>query len=644
MAISKIRVLNDQTINKIAAGEVIENPASVIKELVENSLDAGATNICVEIQEGGRQLIRISDDGCGMSPDDAILSLERHATSKIRDVEDIEALLTMGFRGEAVPSIAAISKFTLLTCPRSEGEKKEEGTFIVVEGGRLISCSQAARSPGTTIEVKSLFFNVPVRRKFQKSPSFDTQEILKMLGHLALAYSNVHFELISDQKSILKTPLSSPHLSFHELLGKRLESILGKEYTSGLIPIEFEQGACKLTGYIGNPLSHKANKTGQLLFINQRLVSSPLIGWSVREGYGTMLPNNRYPVFVLHLHLPGDLLDVNVHPQKKEVRLRQENQLKETIIQGVQAALRQEQQHMHPFSIEEEMPTPPFWGAYASLLSPSSKTLSVSEEKWEFKASSPENTLSSCFQDSTETFKGINPLDFSHAQSTPQPQSHPPLPIETPSLNLVSEIPRIAATLVGYCVIESFKLPHQLIGCSGGKQEGGLLLLDQRAAYSRIYYEKLLKHRSSKESQQLLIPLTLQLSTLEFQTLSKYAPVLNEMGFGLREFGENVFLVDAFPLFLKEDQLLPCLNDLIQDLVEAQTSRRIQMEQEEQLALAACRASLPTTKRLSVEEAQGLLRQLLSCDIPAQCPFGKPTCLYFSPEDLAKLFQKTIKL
>lgn len=215
---SKIRVLNDHTINKIAAGEVIENPASVVKELVENSLDAGASTLTIEISQGGRQLIRVSDDGYGMSSDDALLCLERHATSKISAVEDIEELITMGFRGEALPSIASISKFSLLTCQKKESQA-QQGTLVLVEGGRILSCSPAARSAGTTIEVKSLFYNVPVRRKFQKSPTYDTQAILKMISLLALGHSRVQFELISDEKSILKT---TPGHSSNEQLKKRM--------------------------------------------------------------------------------------------------------------------------------------------------------------------------------------------------------------------------------------------------------------------------------------------------------------------------------------------------------------------------------------------------------------------------------------
>jgi DNA mismatch repair protein MutL len=456
-----------------------------------------------------------------------------------------------------------------------------------------------------------------------------------MLGLLALAYPAVQFELISDQKSILKTPLCSSLLSFHELLGKRLECVLGKEYASALIPIKFQQGSYELTGYIGSAASHKPNRTGQHLFINQRLVSSPLIASAVREGYGTMLPNHRYPIFVLHLRLPGALLDVNVHPQKREVRLRQEMQLKETIIQAVQTALRQEQKHLPPLQGEEATFVPPFWTSYASLLSPPSKPPFAAEEKWEFQSTTLPSIAPSHVEHSP--FKEAYSLNLS---CPPKPSSQPISLAQPVALDVQPAIPRVLATLLGYCILEPFQLDSKLIGSSASKKEGGLLLLDQRAAYSRIHYEKLLKHSASKEAQPLLIPLTLQLSVSEFQAMREYAPLLNQMGFGLREFGEQAFLVDAYPPFLKEDQLQTCLQLLIQDLVEMQASRRLQMQKEEQLALAACRASFPTAKRLSLDEAQGLVRQLLTCEFPAQCPQGKPTSLYLAPEELAKWFQK----
>lgn len=628
MTTSKIRVLSDHTINKIAAGEVIENPSSVVKELVENSIDAGATSICIEIQEGGRQLIRITDDGCGMSSDDALLSLERHATSKIREVEDIQDVFTMGFRGEAIPSISAISKFTLLTAPRLEENVSGEGTLIIVEGGRFLSCKSAVRSPGTTIEVKSLFFNVPVRRKFQKSPTYDQQEIIRIIGLLALAHPNIQFEVIGDQKSVLKTPsLLSGH-SFQEMLKRRLEAIFGGEFSSGMVPLNFKQGAYELIGYIGSPSSHKPNRKGQYLFINQRSVFSSIVSQAVREGYGTMLPTQRYPIFALHLRLPGTLLDVNVHPQKREVRLRQELELKEAIIQAVQSALRQGQAPLQStFSQPIISPsTPPYWPSYASLLSPKS------DEKWEFR---PVLKSKETDQPPQNQFKeaGEQRSNFSVPPRPLVEKKEDSLPIQTAS-------PSILATLFGYCLLEPFQVEPRLLGATAAKKEGGIFLLDQRSAYSRIHYEKLLKRSASREIQQLLIPLTLNLSSLEAGVIKEYAHSLNEMGFGVREFGENTFLVDTYPLFLKENQLQNCLSQIIQDLIEMESSRRVQTKREEHLAMVASRASLPSDKRLSKEEAAGLVRQLLTCDLPSKCPMGKPICLYFSPEELAKWFLK----
>ena len=351
---SRIRVLNENTINKIAAGEVIENPASVVKELVENSLDAGASEICVEVVGGGRQLIRITDNGCGMNGDDALLCLERHATSKIRNVEDISEVSTMGFRGEAIPSIASISKFTLITCPAPSEEGDSNATMVIVDGGNLIKCCGAERSPGTTIEVKSLFFNIPVRKKFQKSPTYDSNEILKMLSILSLGNPTIKFILISNHKTVLSTTGGISD-NFLTNLGERISLTLGLEFSSSLISFEEKAADFHVAGFLGKPNYHRHNRTGQYLFINQRPVFSPIISNLVREGYGPTLPTNRYPVFVLHLSLPGSFIDVNVHPQKREVRLRYEHAFRQTFIQSIEKGLRTEADHTPKFSSPKEI-------------------------------------------------------------------------------------------------------------------------------------------------------------------------------------------------------------------------------------------------------------------------------------------------
>lgn len=627
---SKIRVLNEITINQIAAGEVIENPASVVKELVENALDAGSSHICVEIRGGGRQLIRVSDNGCGMSSDDALLCLERHATSKIHNVDDLQALLTMGFRGEAIPSIASISKFMLLTCPQPEAGqiKPSQGTMVLMDGGRLISHQSAVREPGTTIEVKSLFFNVPVRKKFQKSPAYDTQEILKMLMSIALGHVDVQFELISDQKSLLTLPLAAPTLSFHEKLNLRIEALLGREFAEDLCPLKFHKDPYRLEGYIGLPTTHRPNRTGQFLFINHRIVQSPLIAFAIREGYGPSLPANRFPVFVLHLHLDGALVDVNVHPQKKEVRLRQDHILKENLIQAVQAAL--QAYHFTPSSsstiasLHETGFNPPYFSTFneskpdqQDLLPPSAPVL-MSQPYLSLNTGIATKAWTPPPQQDTS-----EPWAFFHT---------PAAPTQIP--------PVILATLPGLILVD----PISIQSYSLANWREGLCLIDQRAAHARIHYERFLAHLKTQPKQAmaiqpLLIPLTLDFSLLDAQLLQEHLSLLNRLGFDIQHFGDQTFIIHAIPEVFKNEEIQICLSTILHDLNEHSLSSYIEQEQDKQLALSACRAALSRRQRLNREEAQLLVNQLLACDSPLRCPFGKPTLVFTSSDDLMQHFE-----
>ncbi|MES2344554.1 MAG: DNA mismatch repair endonuclease MutL [Chlamydiota bacterium] len=328
----KIKVLSDQIINQIAAGEVIENPASVVKELIENALDAGATQIAVEIKGGGLQLIRVIDNGCGMSKDDALLSLERHATSKIVAAEDLFALKTMGFRGEALASIASISKLTLLT---ADGV----GTRVEVDGGKIFSVEPCARTQGTTVEVRSLFFNVPARKKFQKSAAVCATEITRSMTILSLAHPGVSFDLIQQDRPALSAPRAS-------LLLERIAHILGEEFCGGLLAVDIKEEGFELKGFIGAPHHARHKKTGQYLFINKRAVTSPLIAFAVRDAYATRLSEDKHPVFVLHLAIDPHLVDVNVHPQKREVRFCEEEWVKSLVKRGVSLGLQENQEEI----------------------------------------------------------------------------------------------------------------------------------------------------------------------------------------------------------------------------------------------------------------------------------------------------------
>lgn len=322
-----ISLLPSQAIDQIAAGEVVESPASVVKELVENALDAGAKNIKVEISGGGLQLLRVSDDGCGMNAADCEMALVRHATSKIHEPQDLFNLTTMGFRGEALASIASISRLTLLSA-----QEGAHGTKIEVEGGKIQKIAPAARAKGTTFEVRSLFFNVPARKKFQKSSAALSAEIFRILTVLSLGYPEISFELFSGGRRTLATT--------SEELKERAENVLGAEFSGGALTLQWEEGPLKFQGLIGTPLLTRPNRMGQYLFINRRAVSCPLVEEAVRTGYGTQLDERRHPLFLLHLEIPGGLVDANVHPQKKEVRLRDERLLYDKVVASVQKALK----------------------------------------------------------------------------------------------------------------------------------------------------------------------------------------------------------------------------------------------------------------------------------------------------------------
>jgi len=322
-----IRILSEETINKIAAGEVVEDPASVVKELVENAIDAKATSIAIEIKGGGFSMIRVSDDGTGMSQDDLLLSLERHATSKIRSAEDLIEVLSLGFRGEALASIGAISRMRITSCPKD----MVVGAKITCDGGKLGRLEVASRSAGTTIEVLSLFYNVPARKKFQKTAASSQAKIFKVLTKLALANPKLTFRFLADEKKVLSSHIGT--------LEKTCEEVLGARFLKGTSSVDHEENRCHLEGYLGSPLDARRNRLGQYLFVNGRGVVCYEITRGVYEGYGTRLGSQDHPTFVLHLTLPPEWIDVNVHPQKREIRLREQRVVQEVVRRGVLSAL-----------------------------------------------------------------------------------------------------------------------------------------------------------------------------------------------------------------------------------------------------------------------------------------------------------------
>lgn len=602
----KIRLLDEHTINQIAAGEVIENPASVVKELVENALDAGATEVGIEIKSGGRQMIRITDNGCGMTRDDALLCLERHATSKIRSLDDIFGVDTMGFRGEAIPSIASISKFNLITFPQ-EGNHKT-GTLISVDGGKVTQCADVARSPGTTVEVNSLFFNVPVRKKFQRSPIYDTNEIVKVITGLALGNPLIQFRLVSDQKVLLSTAALPANATFQTALSERIRELLGRDYEEYSRFLEANSEGYHVAGFIGLPSFTRHNRSGQYLFINRRLIVSSWIGYLIREAYGTMLPTNKHPVYVLHLTLPGEHVDVNVHPQKREVRFRQEQILKTLLTQAIPKALHGS---VSVSSLESESVLLPL---------PSAPMIEKELPKTSFRFPSPFITPS--------TSTVAEPVVRYFAAPPPQKETQLTFaqPIRTPSLRILTTIPRYI--LVDPASVRDFPL-----------QEGGLCLVHQKAAQMRIVFERLTEREGQPMAvQALLIPYTFEVAPLEQELLLEHLDALNSLGIAIRQLGPRGFIVDALPQFFGNSDVQSLIQELMREMREDKEARRFMREREKCLARAVSRASATYDARLMLPEAQALLDQLMRCQVPYQCPFGKPTLIQITGDEIAKRF------
>ncbi len=629
----KIKLLSDHAINKIAAGEVIENPASVVKELVENSLDAKALDICIEIQGGGRQLIRISDNGFGMELEDALLSLKRHATSKISDVEDIHALTTMGFRGEAIPSIAAISHFKILTSTQDG-----RGNLVIVEGGQVLSQGVAPRAQGTTIEVQSLFFNVPVRKKFLKSPAVDAAEIYKTISLLSLAHPDVKFSLINDGKVQLSTHTSKEQ-NFEEKFKGRAKEILGEDFVDHCKWIDITTPHCHLQGLISIPTYTRHNRAAQHLFINKRSVISMAIGYAIRDGYGTSIPQGRHPAFALHFTIDGNFVDVNVHPQKKEVRLRQELLIREFIIKAVQNTLHQRD------SIPTDYMPSLFPADEARFVSPVfAKAFQTANSDIEEDAPPPfymgkgkENAYISKSPSFNHTFAPQKAYQEGHFEQIVGLDSQKfdcdinPLPL------------KVLGTIVDYILVDA-AISHPLLKQFNNKsnQSGGLLLVSQREAHARIIFEKLLSSENGNihPSQSLLIPHTIDVTPQEANAICTNLDYLNKIGICIKAFGSTTFLIDAIPQAFEKVNVQEFIKDIICDLTHEISCHKTVIEENKlkKTALAASKASISANRKLSMQEADALLCDLCKCKTPLFSPTGKPTMAFLSPDDILRHF------
>ena len=621
---NRIHLLPEHVANQIAAGEVIERPASVLKELLENSLDAGATQVDVHIGAGGRSLVSVTDNGCGMSKDDALLCLERHATSKLRDSDDLDRITSYGFRGEAIPSITSVSKFRL----RSREHDALAGTEIFIDGGKLRDVREVGLAPGTQIEVRSLFFNLPARRKFLRTEATESAHIRHTILLAGLARPDVGFTLTMDEQAPQRWMPG-------EDLRQRLVSIFGADWIELVVPIAAEKGELKLRGFIGKPGVSRAGRNEELFFINQRPVENRTLHFGLLEGYHNSLMKGRYPVAILFLEMDPSGVDVNIHPAKREVRFHDDFTVRHFIVSAVQEALGE-------FS---GAPATKFTFDQAATSTPAPVPIST------LPSVSPAVDLP------PDLLQPPMPLPDSIVMDQKAGDGHrSPLQLERepepialqPTLALPEEVgpqkisPRPEPLITN-------RLGLHVIGCVAqlylvAESPEGLVLIDQHAAHERVLFEQMLKRMALQDpaSQQLLFPVTLEFLPRDADFLLAQVEALQQAGVGITRFGPSTFLVDALPAMVKARDVAEFIRTVVVDLQqEGGETRKGRRLSEEVVAKTVCRHAVKANDALKPAEWDRLLHDLLACDLPYTCPHGRPTMIQLSLAELEKKFGRT---
>jgi DNA mismatch repair protein MutL len=599
----KIKILPEEISVKIAAGEVIERPHSVVKELVENSLDAGATMISISVRNGGKSLIKVVDNGEGMDRQDAENALNRYATSKIGSLEDMASIKTLGFRGEALPSIASVSRFIIV----SRIPQNSIGTEIRVEGGRIEAIRGCERPVGTTVEVRDLFFNLPVRRKFLKSERIEYAEIVEVVNRLSIAYPRAAFRLYRDNTLVLDYPSC---LEWKD----RIFQICPPDWRDALIPLTIENEGWQVSGFIGKPEISRNSRSGQFFFVNQRPVKILSFSFALQHSFGGTLPQGRFPVAFLFLKIDPAQVDVNIHPNKREVRILREGIVQSHLMKGIEEALRREgtPPEIRLSGIRERevmagvgMQTP------LNQVTFYERTDKTGFIETPFYYISGKESFSGVTEDEPDSFWKTN---FQRKEDVPS------------SLESL-KLGRVYGQLKGSYILIGVK--------------DGLMVIDQHAAHERIIYEEILSsfHNGSSSSQTLLIPLLIHLDGKESAVLEEYLPLLNEIGFGINDLGNNSFSVDARPSFLAVEEVSETLRDFAQGISEGNTKGTVEENYEKVARLIACKSrSVKAKEELTCEEIRELIQRLIRAKQPFTCPHGRPTVIKLTTRELEARF------
>lgn len=591
---SFVHVLDDNTINKIAAGEVVERPASVVKELVENAIDAKADRIEVEIMAGGTSFMRVSDNGIGMSREDAEKAILRHATSKIVQVDDLQAIATLGFRGEALPSIASVSRFNLQT--RQAGA--ELGTEIKITGGKTTEIGASGCNLGTTIRVEDLFFNTPARKKFLKTNNTESGRINEFIIKLAISHPEIAFKLINNNKSSLATPGRGD-------LKETLQSLYGASVGQSLLPLEFEDEDIKLWGFVSKPSAIRSSRSWQAFIVNGRIIASRAIAKAIDNAYHALIPKSGYPLIALNIEVPQHTIDVNVHPQKTEMKFEDESRIFKAVYKAVLDAVR---------------PT----GQVRQLGQLAAQADHVQQH----------------------VEKGLQELNFG------QPVMNFPLREEKPAMTWQEGTTALAqdksVKSVQSVVDEEEKLPTAGMIPIGQvddtyiiAQDGdSLYIVDQHAAHERVLFDRFSAQAEHIPSQQLLVHLILDFSTHESQIIEENLELLAGLGFGLEPSGPNQFRLMEVPADVPSSQAEEFIREVLASMEELHRPTAAELRQAV-LATTACKAAIKAGFKLNYRQMEILLQELNDTAMPYTCPHGRPTIIKFSSDELAKMFKRT---
>ncbi|PAW88198.1 MAG: DNA mismatch repair protein MutL [Pedosphaera sp. Tous-C6FEB] len=667
---NRIRLLPEQVANQIAAGEVIERPASVVKELVENALDAQATHLTVDILAGGRGLVRVTDDGLGMSRDDALLCLERHATSKVRSADDLFRITTMGFRGEALPSIASVSRFTLTT--RERDSESPEATQVIVHGGKILEVRSAGAPSGTSVEVRQLFFNLPARRKFLRTEETERAHIHHYLTLAALAHPHVAFTFTTDSRTLLQLPATPPAAEPAGQLAalrERLRALHGTDLklltvdTQGIYEelrdpaepetnskLETPNSKLRVWGFIGAPGVSRGSRDDQHLFVNRRPIENRALNFALIEGYHTALMKGRYPVACLFLELDPAQVDVNIHPAKREVKFHHERAIRAFVTQAIRDTL------LRFHSGEPERGQP----ARSTPVNATAPPTSAPPE--ELRLTTPPAAGSAGA--SSHRVPAAPPDFFPELPATPIPDWPASAPKQTPlpigwsgqpsavssqrsAVSNQSATPAASHTpLITNHSSPLLSVPLRLVGVIGRlyvvlESDRGLVLMDQHAAHERVLFEQMLDRLEAggeADSQRLLLPETVELSVRDVEFLRKHLPILSRLGVGLSEFGERTFLLEGLPPFAKVPDSRRFVVELVDALKAAGDGVNALRLGEDVIAKTVCRHAVKANDPLAGPELENLVADLRRCRMPYTCPHGRPTLIEMSLKELEKKF------